>query len=195
MRMQSYESLNDAAPCGAGSWAEFEPGATKVWYTKIGALFYDDDITNKHRIPSSLKELEETHCLIGNITEKDPENVFGLMQREFWSPNGEAARMMRYKGVDHISMRCGDIVQIDDRLYMCTPQGWVESSMGEGDLQKPSCPALRKPYYDVTDGMSGILEVAETLRDDDEEFHEKVLRINRAIECLKVHMDETYIWD
>lgn len=60
--------------------------------------------------------LEATHIHLKDLElEGDTalERVFEMMQAEHWSPNGEARKLIKSKGLHHTSMSPGDVI-VDD---------------------------------------------------------------------------------
>lgn len=103
--IQQYASLNDAAkkyPRLVG----LAPGKTKVLYQRVELIHFDPDMVEG-------KDLQRTHVVVGEIAETDPDEVFRLMQGEFWSPRGEANYLVSGKGV-HTSMSMGDVMILPD---------------------------------------------------------------------------------
>lgn len=119
MADRHYKSLNDASSLIPG----LAPGTTKIWYTKPGSdavrrgLSYLSD-----RQPESLPTkdtLMQTHVLLGEVKESDPERLFIALQGERWSPMGEAAQLIQGLGLWHTSMSVGDVLEIDGHLLFC----------------------------------------------------------------------------
>ena len=113
-----YTSLNDAAIHANALLA----GNTKIWYYKpavsrwagFGELNIDRD------------NLEVTHVLLGSVAETDLDIIFGIMQGEVWSPEGEARELIRSKELSHTSMSIGDLIEVNGRVYEVRPIGFVE---------------------------------------------------------------------
>lgn len=133
--MRWYESLNDAADYGPGRRTEFEVGPTTIWYSR-GVLIGFPGVTSGGTVKTVCEAAKHlwtpsndpaaTHVVLGSIQEEDRDIIFSLLQREVWSPNGQAAMLIRQKGLDHTSMQCGDIIQIGYILHVCHPNGWAE---------------------------------------------------------------------
>jgi hypothetical protein len=60
---------------------------------------------------------------------------------------------------------------------------------------KPSVPALRKPMYQMGDGLVGVQEVARTELAGDVKLVKLVSDLTRANDALHRYIDSTYIWD
>lgn len=83
---------------------------TEIWYQTPDSFRRQPDPDFK--IDSN--NLEATHVLLGRISETGLEQIFRIMQGEFWSPNGEANDMIRRLGLGHTSMSVGDVVRLPD---------------------------------------------------------------------------------
>jgi len=121
-----YESVADAAEVTGDP--RYAGRGTKVWYVKPGPsrdLSMGYDFLVKYDIPvPTLRTLKDTHTLLGEVGERDPEKVWMMMQGEIWSPGGEAWDIAKRAG--HTSMMVGDIVQVGRKLYMADPLGFKE---------------------------------------------------------------------
>jgi len=114
---ESYTTLKDAA------WIDkrYGSGNTSIWYAKKFTSNPDPNAVDVTR-------LRDTHVLVGNIKSKDREEIFGLMQGEQWSPEGEARSMIQKLGLSHTSMSVGDIISINDMIsdtYMVSGRGFI----------------------------------------------------------------------
>lgn len=90
-----------------------------VYYHKpVYNPFERDDVT--------INGLSKTHIELKTIEAHDIDHVFGLMQGEFWSPNGEARELIESKGLDHTSMSVNDVVYSErqNMFFICTNSGW-----------------------------------------------------------------------
>lgn len=59
--------------------------------------------------------------------------------------------------------------------------------------KKTTNPNIRKPYYELSDGMVGI---KEALRDSkDQDVKRRVEELEQAIADLKGQLDKNYNWD
>jgi len=122
-----YKTLLDAA------WIDkrYGSGGTSIWYAKKWSSDPDPKKVDVTR-------LRDTHTLVGYINSKDREDIFGLMQGEHWSPDGQASSMIRGLGLTHTSMSVGDIVSINDMIsktYMVSGRGFIllqPKKMAEG---------------------------------------------------------------
>lgn len=100
-----YASVNDAAE-KYPELTGLAPGRTKVLYQRVEIIHFD---------PSSVRrsELDRTHVVVGEIVETEPDEVYRLMQGEFWSPRGEANDLVSGKGI-YTSMSMGDVMILPD---------------------------------------------------------------------------------
>jgi hypothetical protein len=109
-----YTKINDAAR--RYNLRGMIVGQTEIWYMKnINPL-----------VKYTIKDLNETHILLGEIFEKDLEIIYDLMQGENWSPCGEAVELISHKGLQHTSMSVGDIVKVDGKYFVCESVDWRE---------------------------------------------------------------------
>jgi len=96
---------------------------TQIWYWKGEAardlLMGFEWCKEKGKLPDP-RNLAKTHVLLKEVEETNPEKIFGQMQGEVWSPNGEANAMIREKGLDHTSMSVGDVVVLPDGKVLMT---------------------------------------------------------------------------
>lgn len=120
---EMYNSLNDAAKISP----DLAKGSTKIWYAKstrdLGMGY--DWCAKKGCLPD-LKDLKKTHVLLGEVKCTSKEKIFGLLQGEIWSPNGEAHNLIDKSGTKHTSMSVGDIVEMDGKVYMADMRGFRE---------------------------------------------------------------------
>lgn len=81
----------------------------QVWYMKPehfrDGIFGDAKFTGAN--------LSETHVFLKEVETDGLGAVYGAMQGEVWSPNGEARELIRSKGLEHTSMCIGDVA-VDD---------------------------------------------------------------------------------
>ena len=104
-----YINLNDASIHSSA----LLPGNTKVWYAKqFGQPGFDKE------------DPEATHILLGTVAGEDPEMLWGALQGEFWSPEGEARNLIIEKGLHHTSMSVGDVLQIGETFHLVAPMGF-----------------------------------------------------------------------
>jgi len=104
-----YKKLSDAA--------NLAPGDTEIWYQK-------PDFFGRYGKGTDPQDLSKTHILLGTIGIAKLETIFGALQGENWSPNGEARQLIQEKGLAHTSMSCGDIAVIDGTVWLCAAFGW-----------------------------------------------------------------------
>ena len=99
-----YNRLSDAGE-------HYQPGDTEIWYMK-------------HRVSSiNINDLYRTHAMIGTLAETDPEKVFSMMQSENWNTDNGAESMLDELGVDHSSMRPGDVIVIGNTAHVIKKDG------------------------------------------------------------------------
>ncbi len=71
-----------------------------------------------------------THALLGRVAyRRDWQSLFGALQGEHWSPNGEARDLLKSRGIRHTSMSVGDVLVVKPPLgkkeaWMCASTGW-----------------------------------------------------------------------
>jgi hypothetical protein len=117
---EQYKTLKDAA----GIDKRYGAGSTSIWYAKnpsFRASSTDVDLTR----------LSKTHVLVGTIKSKNKDEVWGMMQGDFWSPEGQANTMINNLGLRHTSMSVGDIIAIDDQMddtYLVSGAGFIKLS-------------------------------------------------------------------
>lgn len=116
---ETWESLNDVFP----------EGNIEVWYMR--PEWFRDGIMGAK---PEAGFLERTHILLGSIRSKSetpqpltPElydQLWIMLQGENWSPNGEANKLIRSKGLIHTSMSVGDCFRL--------PNGdvWIVAAVG-----------------------------------------------------------------
>ena len=103
-----YNRLSDA-----GEY--YRPGDTEIWYLKAGRDPSNTDVENLYR----------SHAMIGTLAESDPETVLSMMQSENWDTDNAAESMLKDLGVEHSSMRTGDIIVIDNTAHVISDKGIV----------------------------------------------------------------------
>lgn len=122
-----YRSLHQAArnmavvEDGGGSLEHYEAGGTQIWYMKPS--WFRKGITGGKPNPNSLGA---THTRLGSVLETDLEVIFMMMQGKVWSPNCEASEMLRKMDIGHTSMSVGDVVVVDDKIYLAAAIGFEE---------------------------------------------------------------------
>lgn len=124
--MEFYASLNDAAVHNPRYASGFHyriyflrDSAAEAFFGGSSRFTSEDQI----RKPANLKELTETHSLIGSIAakERDPlEAVYALMQSAKWCPEGECVSYLPRLGVYHFDLSPGDVVEFKNVFYMLT---------------------------------------------------------------------------
>lgn len=106
-----YTSLADAFPSGS----------TEVWYWNMDSgrdMMMGANWLEKQGLMPTPETLSNTHVQIGTLKETSPDKVFGMMQGENWSPNGEARNMIEQSGAGHTSMSVGDIMKVGSNHLM-----------------------------------------------------------------------------
>jgi hypothetical protein len=103
-----YNRLSDA-----GEY--YRPGDTEIWYLK--SRFHPDSI--------DVNNLYRTHAMIGTLAETDPETIFSMMQSENWNTDNAAESMLDDLGVEHSSMRRGDVIVIDNTAHVISDKGII----------------------------------------------------------------------
>jgi len=101
-----------------------------IWYEKgMDGLMNPDTVT--------LDRLLETHVVlldmplplqigVPNYDLMCLEALYRQMQGENWSPNGEARELIENKGLNHTSMRVGDVIAAPIGYYVVMPDGFKE---------------------------------------------------------------------
>ena len=116
-----YTSLADAYP----------EGSTEVWYWNDEAgrdmMMGANWLQKKGQMPTP-ETLEQTHVKIGTLRETNPDKVFGMMQGENWSPQGEARDLISKSNTGHTSMSVGDIVKVGSTYLMVDRFGFHDIS-------------------------------------------------------------------
>ena len=116
-----YASLADAYP----------EGSTEVWYWNDEAgrdmMMGANWLQKKGQMPTP-ETLEQTHVKIGTLRETNPDKVFGMMQGENWSPQGEARDLISKSNTGHTSMSVGDIVKVGSTYLMVDRFGFHDIS-------------------------------------------------------------------
>lgn len=116
---RKYRDLGDAAQV-TGNPLYGKSGAS-IWYAKPGddqrdlSMGYDWIV--KRRPDLILDIPKETHEFVGTIGTRKLNEIYQLMQGEFWSPNGEAKAMIQRLGLHHTSMSVGDVIQIGSDYF------------------------------------------------------------------------------
>jgi len=123
LSQDQYTSLNDAEVISP----DLAEGKTNIWYAistrDLGMGF---KWCQQHDCLPDTENLEKTHVLLGSVKGTDKDKLFGLMQGEIWSPNGEARQFIKNSGVWHTSMSIGDIIEIGNKFFMVDRAGFKE---------------------------------------------------------------------
>lgn len=117
-----YDNLNDAVSSTGNTG--YSIGNTEIWYAKDMLVNKGLDWMVAHGTAPDRKDLRKTHVFLGRISKSNPNEVYKMMQGQFWSPDGEANMMLRRKGVGHTSMSTGDIIVVGDKAMMVDSNGW-----------------------------------------------------------------------
>ena len=133
---EMYKSLEDVYPAGP----------TEIWFWKQDNgrdFMMGMKWLSERGVEVTQATLQDTHVKIGTIAETNPEKVYGMMQGENWSPEGEARELISKSGSGHTSMSVGDVLVIGGKLQMVDRFGFVnpenekEVSMAESTLYSP----------------------------------------------------------
>lgn len=114
--VKPYQTLNDKYPAGN----------TEIWFAR-------DEMSNPD--PDNLSA---THVLVGKISETEPKNIFGMMQGEVLSPQGEAEAFMRRMGISRTSMRPGDVIKTGNDVLVVTKDGFDNVNKTESYVKESS---------------------------------------------------------
>lgn len=121
----TYLNLNDAVV----TTLALAPGATKIWYFKNEVardMMMGYNFCEKHGLLPKINSLEATHVLLGSIASTSFEQIYQVMQGEYWSPEGEARTILAPLGLGHTSMSMGDIIEIDGAFFIVDSFGFRE---------------------------------------------------------------------
>ena len=112
----------------------------EVWYVKPGFMrdfLMGHEWLLKHTpelIPTAFDKLKKTHVRLATIQASDADEVFTRLQGEYWSPNGEARKLIRSLKLGHTSMSVGDVIVGDSQILICDTAGWV--TVGDAEVGK-----------------------------------------------------------
>lgn len=101
------------------------PGKTKIYYYKNSELSMDvslaetADEVRKFVDPDNL---DKTHALVGAVDDDDLERIFEQLNFGW----GDARQLICGKGLRHTSMSVGDIIVMDNKVWMCMGFGFTE---------------------------------------------------------------------
>lgn len=109
-----YSRLSDA-----GEY--YRPGDTEIWYLKTGRDPSDTDVNNLYR----------SHAMIGTLAETDPETILSMMQSENWNTDNGAENMLDSLGVEHSSMRTGDVVVVGNTAHVISDDGIIAVELAD----------------------------------------------------------------
>lgn len=118
--MRKYFSLNEASVTNP----ILAFGKMKVYYMKNDTsrdYGMGLDFVRRYEL---LKPLAETHTLLGQVNCVDLNELYGAMQGESWSPNGEATTFLKGLGLYHTSMSVGDIIELNGKFFFCDSFGF-----------------------------------------------------------------------
>lgn len=116
----------------------YKDGPVEIWYVKeeftesylVAVSMFGVASLEQSLISNSYADLEKTHVKVGGCKDYFAicglEQYFSDMQAEEWTPNGEATDFLLQLGVDHASMRCGDIIVTPDTGYMVDNIGYFK---------------------------------------------------------------------
>jgi len=98
----------------------FHNGETDIRGLKFYNIYYQKQFTGmenegfkeKEALVDDIIEKNHIHLVSFWISKNTPlDNIFGLMQGECWSPDGEARDLIRLLGLSHTSMSVGDLIE------------------------------------------------------------------------------------
>jgi len=137
-----------------------------VFYRKDPTFREDSRLIKKDILDSG------THAYVKSVDAPNPEEVFRLMQAEFWSPNGEMRDVIRKLGLSHTSMSVGDVIGTHalNRLFLlqCCLLGWKR------------IPSARKPEISNLGEIVGWFKAFEQRA---EEYSESLSVYGAPSEC------------
>ncbi|MGM4954858.1 hypothetical protein ACT4MK_05830 [Bradyrhizobium barranii] len=91
----------------------------QIWYMKPSFL---RGVVGGSPDPDNLSA---THIHLKDIEADSQEDALSRMRAENWSPNGEAADLLKSKGLQHTTMTIGDVlVDESDAVYLVTGIGF-----------------------------------------------------------------------
>lgn len=95
------------------------------------AVWYAKNTRDAEDMPVSLTHANTgTHVLLGAVEwRRDWQSLYGALQGDFWSPKGEARRLIKMLGLHHTSMSVGDVLVCYNpdetvEVWMCVSSGW-----------------------------------------------------------------------
>ena len=122
-----YRSLNDAAK--AQGLTELEKGNTAIYYWKNSfardALMGYDWLKERGLLPTP-ETVRKNYVLLGKVYGRGMDELYRTLQGEIWSPNGEANKLIRSRGLGHTSMSVGDIVWKGNKAWIVDRIGFEE---------------------------------------------------------------------
>jgi hypothetical protein len=104
-------------------------GETQIWYAKpesVPNTIFGPQWLRASGIEITAKTLQNTHVLLGSVSDTSLESIFHRMQAEIWSPEGEARSLIQKKGLAHTSMSVGDVIVSNGKAHMVDQVGFVE---------------------------------------------------------------------
>lgn len=120
-----YKKLSDAVKVTGNP--DYKGEQAHVFYSKQDQsrdMLMGYNWLKKNNIIPNLSTLNQTHTLLGSLGTLDKERIFEMMQGETWSPQGEARSLIESAKLSHTSMSVGDIVKIENKLWMVDRIGW-----------------------------------------------------------------------
>jgi len=118
----------------------FEKGDTEIWYA-ISHFWHNWEIDIKklklYDFPKTLENLLSTHIKIGTISLKKIEEIYIKLQADYWSPSGEANKLIRKLGLQHTSISVGDIIIFpkENKGYVVAGIGFKEFNIDMKEIQ------------------------------------------------------------
>jgi hypothetical protein len=122
-----------------------------IWYMK--PEFFRDGVMGKKtdKLTDTHVHLKDVTCEFSAFIVGQLEDIWSDMQAERWSPNGEAADLIKSKGLEHTSMSVGDVIVTNGRAYVAAMTGF--EPLPKEVLPPVVHPALPKAELDLLDWL------------------------------------------
>jgi len=119
---------------------------------EVKILYWKDiqsmvDVQYEHKLPTTKQQIKDDYAIVKEYDIPDvevktygdwfeitdelgsvvtPDTFFEIFNMDDSNPlaTPEGQKFIRDSGVKHTSMSCGDIVSVDDSLYVCIDVGW-----------------------------------------------------------------------
>lgn len=148
----AYEVTNDP---------RFLSGKTQIWYYKRSeALDFGMGSFGLERSGNwpSVDNLSLTHVFIGYVNESNPSKILGMMQGEYWSPDGEASTLPALRMAGHTSMSIGDIIVLPSgKTMMADMTGFYDLA------DAPVSPRMASMRTLTASDRSALIKLASSL--------------------------------